>query len=127
MWSAAPARPRELLADVDAMFLAEYNYYQINEAMRSLAKTVSNIAVSNVAQNQLGLAGGLLGMAYSIATTNAEIRTWVTLPQRITLQRIQKNKSGLIKLGNGDTINVEFEGNHIIQVRGSDVKTVRIR
>ncbi len=116
-----------LLADVDAMFMTEYKYYQVNDALRALAKTASNIALQSAAGNNGGDWGALFASIYTIATTSAEIRSWVTLPQRIYIQRIQKDKSGLIKLNSGDTLDVEYNGNHLIYIRGTDVKKIRIK
>jgi hypothetical protein len=123
------ARPQgsQLLADTDAMFMTEYGEYQINEALRSAAKAASNYAIQAVSQDQLGGWGGVLGAAYAIATTNAEIRTWATLPQSVYLIRVARSKSGLIKLNSGANLELKEPGNYVVHVRGNDVKTVKIK
>lgn len=115
------------LADTDSMFMTEFNEYQINEALRAFSKAVANSALQSASNDKMGGWGGVITAAYSIATTNAEIRTWVTLPQRIYLLRVKKDKSGLIKLNSGDTVNVGFSGNNLIYIRGNDVKIVNIK
>ena len=117
----------QLLANVDSMFLTEFNEYQVNDALRAYAKAVSNMAIQAAASEALGGWGDIIGMAYSIATTNADVRSWVTLPQHIYSLRLPTNKSGLIKLNSGDTIDLTGNGNQLIYVRGSDIKRIRLK
>lgn len=123
----SPIPNTRLLADTNAMFMTEYNEYQINDALRAAAKAATNIALQSTAQNQFGGLGGLAGAIYSIATTRADTRSWTALPQRIYLLRAAKDKSGLIKLRSGVNIECEYDGNHIIFVRGTDIKKIKIK
>lgn len=117
----------ELLANTDSMFMTEYKEYQINNAMRSFAKAISNSAIQSAAKQKMAGWGDLIGTVYSVATTRAEIRSWVTLPKHIYLLRIKKNKSGLIELSNGNTINVGYNGNDLIYIRNNDIKIIKIK
>lgn len=127
-YSATPKPEHsQLVADVDAMFMTEFREYQINNTLRAIAKAVSNYTVQSTSKDKLGDWGTLLGAAYSIATTNAEIRSWVTLPQHIYVIRIARDKSGLIKLNSGATLELKEPGNYIVHIRGNDIKTVKIK
>lgn len=119
--------PAEILADVNAMFLTEFKEYQVNDALRALTKSASNIAVQSAASDALNGWGNVLGAVYTIATTNAEVRSWVTLPAQVCLLRVQKDKSGLIKLPSGDTITTDYSGNNLIYIRGRDIKQILIK
>ncbi|MBN1325250.1 MAG: hypothetical protein JW974_03465 [Alphaproteobacteria bacterium] len=125
--SAAVPDMSQKLADIDSMFITEFKEYQINDALRAFTKAVSNSALQSATHDKIGGFGGVLSAAYSIATTNAEIRSWVTLPQRIYLLRIKKDKSGLIKLNSSDTINVDYSGNHLIYIRNNNIKKIKIK
>ena len=115
------------LADTDSMFITEFKEYQINDAIRAFSKAAADAALQSSTSDKMGGWGGVITAAYSVATTNAEIRTWVTLPQRIYLLRVKKDKSGLIKLGTGDTVSLDYSGNHLIYVRGNNIKVLKIK
>ena len=110
-----------MLADVDAMFMTEFSEYQANAALRSLASAVSKLALQSVANDQLGPLAGFAAAIYSAISTGAEVRSWVTLPKRIYILRVQKDKSGLIKLFSGgrfiDKIETNPAGNDLIYIR----------
>ena len=120
--SPAPAGAK-LLADVDAMFMTEYKEYSVNEALRAVASVIAKGAVQHAANKHLGIIGGLGAAVYSIATTGAEIRSWITLPKYIYLLRVEKtgNNDGLISLKIGDSVLSEIKvprnGNHLIYIR----------
>lgn len=115
------------LANVDAMFMTEFNEYQINDALRAFSKAVANSALQSATHDKMGGWGGVISAAYSIATTNAEIRTWVTLPGRIYLLRVKKDKSGLIKLSSGDTLSLDYSGNNLVYIRNNSVKEIKLK
>jgi len=122
-----------MLADVDAMFMTEYGEYIINEALRAFAGATAKGVLQTYANDRGGVLGGVAATVYSMATTNAEIRTWVTLPKHIRAIRIEKKKQGLIKLSAGANIisqlELEPDGNELIYIRflGREAKPKIIR
>lgn len=117
----------QLLTDVDAMFTTEFKEYQVNNVLRAITKAIANYATQVTAKDKMGDWGTLLGAVYTVATTSAEIRSWVTLPQSIYLIRTTRDKTGLIKLNSGDTLELIEPGNYIIHIRGNDIKTLKIK
>ena len=127
------------LANVDAMFMTEYNEYRINDTARALTSAVARMALQSSVYNSKNSVApilGLLSTAYSEITTNADIRTWVTLPKNISVMRVQKNKSGLIDLtSNGNLISqvsVPNDGNnYLVYVRVGknkyDTKVIKLK
>jgi len=111
----------ELLADVDAMFMTEFTEYKVNEALRALAAAASRLAVQSIAQNQLGLLGNLGAAIYSVATTTADVRSWVTLPKRIYILRVRKDGTGIVKVSTGNRVISEIvlpkTGNSLVYIR----------
>jgi len=134
MFSPMPAADGSaLLADVDAMFMTEYGEYTINEALRAFASAAAKGALQVYANDRGGALGGLAATIYSMATTDAEIRTWITLPKHIRAVRIEKKKQGLIQLAAGANIisqlELEPDGNELIYIRflGREAKPKIIR
>ncbi len=128
----------KLLADVDAMFMTEYQHYRENEELRMFASAVSKTILQSTMYNSGSDASPLMGLmatAYSMATTSAEVRTFATLPKSIWLYRVKKPNNGEIELKTGSgtltTINIPVDGNHIIYVRPNklavDTKIIRIK
>lgn len=127
------------LANVDAMFMTEYNEYRINDTVRALTSAVARMALQSSVYNSKNSVApilGLLSTAYSEITTNADIRTWVTLPKNISVMRVQKNKSGLIDLtSNGNLVSqvsVPNDGNnYLVYVRVGknkyDTKVIKLK
>ena len=76
-----------------------------------------------------------MSLIYSEATTNAEVRTWATLPKTISVLRMSVNKSGLIDLrssGNVLTsVSVPTHDNSIVYVRVApqtwDIKVMKLK
>ena len=86
----------QLLTNVDAMFMTEYNEYRINEMLRSYTNAVSKTALQATAynsNNKNSLGFGLLSSVYSVASSNADVRTWATLPQYIYVKRNENKNS----------------------------------
>lgn len=110
------------LADVNAMFMTEFNEYRINDALRAWGAAVTRTVAQVAAHNSDGPYADLIGLAstlFSISTTNAEVRSWVTLPEKI--QVIRLNTANLIdsKLGAifGQDVKLPKSGNYLIYVR----------
>ena len=126
------------LADVDAMFMTEYNEYKINESLRAFTSAASRVALQSTMYNSKSNSAPIMGLfstLYSEFTNNADVRTWATLPKTISVMRATKNKSGLIELrSNGNVVHMvsgPTSGNHLIYVRigpkNYDVKIMKIK
>lgn len=108
------------IADVNAMFMTEFNEYSVNDALRAWgaasARTIAQAAAYNSDSSYAGLIG-LTSTIFSIATTDAEVRSWATLPETISVLRI--NTGDLITSNFGDMLNTELpkSGNYLIYVR----------
>ena len=115
------------IANVDAMFMTEYNEYHTNEVLRAVAAAAGRTALQTTMYNSDSDAAPLLGLMsliYSEATTNAEVRTWATLPKTIWVLRTKNN--GLIELtGSGNVVakvDLPKTGNYLVYVRIADGK-----
>jgi hypothetical protein len=97
----------ELLADADAMFLAEFKEYRVNDVLRAIAKTVANMALQEATANKNPLLG-LSAVIYSMATTRAETRSWDALPKYIRLQ---------MKTGGRENKLIYIRNNAITEIR----------
>lgn len=128
----------EIVADVDALFMTEYTQYRVNEALRAFASAVSKAALQSALYNSDSDSAplmGLLATMYTLSTTNAEVRTWATLPQRISVWRTTNDKTGLLEIKSGDnlvaTAEIPSAGNYLVYVRLTggmpDVKTIKIK
>ena len=112
----------EEIADVNAMFMTEFNEYRINDALREFGAASARAIAQAAAYNSNSRYSGLLGLGstiFSLATTNAEVRSWVTLPETISVLRV--HTANLIDSGVrdiiGDDIQLPTTGNHLIYVR----------
>ncbi|MFQ6760274.1 MAG: hypothetical protein ACLRFM_02670 [Alphaproteobacteria bacterium] len=108
------------LADVNAMFMTEFNEYNVNDALRAWGAASARTIAQAAAYNSDSYYAGLLGLAstiFSIATTDAEVRSWATLPENISVLRM--NTGDLITGSFGDMLNTELpkSGNYLIYVR----------
>lgn len=127
----------ELLTNVDALFMTEYGQYRVNEAIRAWTAAVSKATLQSAlysADDKFGPFAGLMTSVYSVASTNAEVRTWATLPKDIYLLR--QDKSDLIELKSGDKIIAKIDlpqesANYLVHVRlfGSraDTKIIKLK
>ena len=83
----------EMLANVDAMFMTEYNEYSVNEILRAFTAAASKTTAQAVLYNSKSDYAPLLGVMstiYTVASNNADVRTWATLPKYIYVSR-EKN------------------------------------
>ena len=86
----------EMLANVDALFMTEYNEYRVNEILRAWAAAVSKTTAQAVIYNSKSDYAPLFGVMssiYTAASSNADVRTWATLPKYIYVSR-EKNSDG---------------------------------
>jgi hypothetical protein len=115
----------EQIASVDAMFMTEYNEYHTNEVLRAFTSAAGRTALQTTMYNSNSDAApllGLLSLIYSEATTNAEVRTWATLPKTISVLRA--TNKGLIELrSHGNVVarvDLPRDGNYLVYVRLAD-------
>ena len=102
------------------MFMTEFNEYRINDALRSWASATTRAVAQAVAYNSNSKYAGWVGLAstiFSLATTNAEVRSWVTLPADISVMRLKT--ADLIHDNFIATLGMELpkKGNYLIYVR----------
>ena len=107
----------EMLANVDAMFMTEYNEYKTNEILRAYASAISKTTAQTLIYNSKSDYATLLGVMssiYTAASSNADVRTWATLPKYIYVERYKDKTNNLIynreingKIVNTKTINLE--------------------
>lgn len=125
------------LADVDAMFMTEYQQYRVNDALRAFTSAAARTALQTSLYNSRSDTSKIFGIfstIYSEVTNSAEVRTWTTLPKTISVLRTQ-NKTGLIDLkSNGNvfaTVSVPKDGNYLIYVRvgpnNMDTKLMKLK
>ena len=108
----------QMLANVDALFMTEYSEYRINEILRSYASAVSKTALQATAYNSKSDASLLLGLAstiYTASSSNAEVRTWATLPKSIYVRRV--DKSNLNELELDDNMKSKLGKNNLVYKR----------
>ena len=120
----------QLLSDIDKMFLTEYNEYRVNEILRAYTSAASKAALQATMYNQSnknsGVIFGLLSSVYTISSSNADVRTWATLPKQIFVQRIDRNKTNIDDINiDSDEIKsqIKTSNNNLIYVRQHDIIT----
>jgi len=123
-FNSTPPKPKnaEILADIDKMFLTEYNEYRINEILRSYASAVSKATLQSTMYNSHSDTAPILGILstiYTISSSNTDVRTWATLPKYIYVQRIDRTKTNL------NEINVD--GNMKTEIKRGDNNLIYIR
>ena len=110
----------ELLANVDAMFMTEYNEYRINEILRSFTSAVSKMTLQTTMYNSHSNTAPLIGMLssiYTIASSDADVRTWATLPKYIYVIRDDKTENKNNNLIYTRIINGNITDNKTIQLK----------
>lgn len=122
--SKTPIDGAMCIADVDAMFMTEYTQYRVNEVLRAIASSTAKTALQSSLYNSDSDSAPLLGMLatmYAMSTTNAEVRTWATLPQTISVWRTARPKNGLLEIKSGGNVianaDMREPGNYLVYVR----------
>lgn len=137
-FNPTPQKPNgsELLADVDKMFMTEYNEYRTNEILRSYTSAVSKATLQATMYNSASDSAPILGILstiYTVSSSNTDVRTWATLPKYIYVQRIKNNKTNLNEIDVDDTIKskIKSSGNNLVYVRwhdkATDTKLIKLR
>ena len=118
----------QLLADIDKMFMTEFGEYRINNALREWGGAVARVIAQSIAYNSDSKYASLFGLGatiFSLATTNAEVRSWVTLPKNIYVMR---DKTDVIEKYLNKTLKTDIvldkQGNNLIYVRLTGGKPV---
>ena len=115
--STKQPKSNQTLANIDKMFMTEYNEYRINEILRAYASTVAKIALQTTMYNSNSKSAPLMGILstiYTVSSSNADVRTWATLPKYISVERI--NTSDLHDQEAHDNIT----NNNLIYIREHD-------
>lgn len=121
--SSAQHTNTELLADVDSMFIAEFNKRFPTIITKAIIKLTAQTVAQAAAKKNLGIWGSIGAAAYSVVTAGADLRSWYSLPKNVQLSKLPKtgkaeNISLLSDTGEQlGTVAVPAEGNHLIYVR----------
>ncbi len=126
------------IADVDALFMTEFTQYSVNAALRAFTAATSRAMLQSAMYNSNSDAAPLLGListVYSVSTTDAEVRTWPTLPSKISVLRTKNNHSGHLDIKSGGNVIARAEipknGNCLVYVRifgdNPDTKVIQIK
>lgn len=110
----------QLLADVDSIFISEFNKKLPTLITKAVSKLVFQTTLQAVAQNEFGDLGGIIASAYSVVTAGADTRSWYGLPKNVQLVKVKKNKSGKLTLYIGEQeldIDVPSDGHSLVYVR----------
>ena len=112
----------QILTNVDALFATEYNEYRINEILRSYISAASKAVLQTAMYNSKSDHAPLLGLmtsVYAISSSNADVRTWATLPKNIYVNRFENSKTNLNDEYLDDNIKNEINqgGNNLIYIR----------
>ena len=135
---ATPIDGAVQIANVDALFMIEFTQYSVNAALRAFAAATSRAMLQSAMYNSNSDAAPLLGLIstiYSVSTTDAEVRSWPTLPQTISVLRTKNDHSGHLDIiSRGDVIataEIPKKGNCLVYVRilggTPDVKVIQIK
>ena len=114
----------EMLANVDALFMTEYNEYRTNEILSAYMAAVSKTTAQAMLYNSHSDYAPLLGIMSSIYTassSNADVRTWATLPKYIYVERY-RNKDKTNNLIYNREINGKIVNNKNIKLTKGERK-----
>ena len=83
-----PLALTEPICDIKALAVKALKEKVPMIATRQLARTITKAATQKLAQQKMGDLGGLAAMVYNIASENADLRSWLTLPSNAQVTRI---------------------------------------
>ncbi|MBR2864950.1 MAG: hypothetical protein IKC13_01595 [Elusimicrobiaceae bacterium] len=112
----------ELLADVDAMFISEFNKrFPVILSKAIAATTFKAIMQYQIQKNDTNGVGSLIMAIYTIMTNQADLRSWQSLPKNVQVARLEVKDSGKLKLfAKGKEIakiNIPKDKNSLVYVR----------
>lgn len=79
----------ELLCDVRALAVKSLQEKMPIILTRQLVRAVSKAVAQQAAKDNFGLAGLFGMMAYSVISENADLRSWLTLPENVQILRVR--------------------------------------
>lgn len=83
-----PLALTEPICDIKALAVKALKEKVPMIATRQLARIVTKAVTQKLAQEKMGDLGGLAAMVYNIASENADLRSWLTLPSNAQVSRI---------------------------------------
>ena len=113
----------QLLADVDSMFISEFNKRFPGILTKAIIKLTAQTIAQAAAKKNLGTWGSIGAAVYSVATAGADLRSWYSLPKNVQLGKVKKTGTaqmisfktdGGLDLG---SVEVPATGNHLIYIR----------
>lgn len=113
----------QLLADVDSMFISEFNKRFPAILTKAIIKLTAQTVAQAAAEKHLGLWGSIGAAAYSVVTAGADLRSWYSLPKNVQLGKLEKTgkKETLSILSDvGEelaSVEIPAKGNHLVYVR----------
>lgn len=78
----------ELLCDVRALAVKSLQEKFPILLTRQVVRAVSKVLMQKTAKEKYGLAGELGMMVYSVVSENADLRSWLTLPEQVQILRV---------------------------------------
>ena len=133
--SGGQSTEMETLTDMDSVVSAEFKAKLPGEIAKALLQTVlavaSQVVIEETTKNQqednLGvlLFATVAKVAAAEAFTQADDRSWYSLPKQILVQRIPTPKDGKIKVQSGSSSAVELEVNPNNQTNFIYLKSIR--
>ena len=78
----------EVLTDVDAIAFRNLQDRLPILVLKQVLRAAAKGAMAKTATDEGGLAGALLASAYNVVTEQADLRSWLTLPQSIQVARV---------------------------------------
>jgi hypothetical protein len=133
--SEGQSKELETLTDMDSVVSAEFKAKLPGEIAKALLQTVlavaSQVAIEEATKNQqqdnLGvlLLATVAKVAAAEAFTQADDRSWYSLPKQILVQRIPTPKDGKIKVQSGSSSEVALEVNPNNQTNFVYLKSIR--
>lgn len=101
----------EELMNVDRSVIAEYKQRFPFILSKAISSTIAKTIAQYKAQKEMGQAGATLGLLYSLMSSNADLRSWHTLPKNVQIasvelsEKLEKNEtSELLIYANDDII-----------------------
>lgn len=121
--------PSRVLTDMDRVVGDDFNRRLpaiiALTIVSSATKAIATYAMQEAAHEQsseLAWAAAIAGAVYQVATNNADLRTWVTLPKHVLYARLPAPSDGVVEIDLGDgqrigPVSVESNGATIVHVR----------
>ncbi len=127
--------PMSLLQDVDRLIRTEYNVYMKGALPREIARATTKVAAQvalgivanssrdNYSAMMAARAAQAAAAAWAISTTAADLRSWITLPKYVWMQRVDRPADGKLAVlaenaGVQEILHLDLpQGNTIVWIR----------